>query len=135
MPRFQNNPYKGVLTVDGVNKRLGINITNPASPLTVVGSIVTQVAAGNGSGLTMTDQTSYGEIQTFNSKPLVLNDQGNNVAIFGTGSFGSGSKVIFLANATTAPTTNPTGGGILYVSAGALMYRGSSGTITTIGPA
>lgn len=36
---------------------------------------------------------------------------------------------------TTAPTTNLTGGGILYVEAGALKYRGSSGTITTIGPA
>ena len=36
---------------------------------------------------------------------------------------------------TTAPTTNLAGGGILYVEAGALKYRGSSGTITTIGPA
>ena len=36
---------------------------------------------------------------------------------------------------TTAPTTNLTGGGILYVEAGALKYRGSSGTVTTIGPA
>lgn len=36
---------------------------------------------------------------------------------------------------TTAPTVNMTGGGILYVEAGALKYRGSSGTVTTIGPA
>jgi hypothetical protein len=36
---------------------------------------------------------------------------------------------------TTAPTANMTGGGILYVEAGALKYRGSSGTVTTIGPA
>jgi hypothetical protein len=28
-----------------------------------------------------------------------------------------------------------TGGGILYVDAGALKYRGSSGTVTTIAPA
>lgn len=35
----------------------------------------------------------------------------------------------------TAPAANLTGGGILYVEAGALKYRGSSGTITTIGPA
>ena len=34
------------------------------------------------------------------------------------GSFGGGSKVLFISNATTAPTTNPTGGGILYVEAG-----------------
>jgi len=36
---------------------------------------------------------------------------------------------------TTAPSVNLAGGGILYVEAGALKYRGSSGTITTIGPA
>jgi len=35
----------------------------------------------------------------------------------------------------TAPSASLTGGGILYVEAGALKYRGSSGTITTIGPA
>ena len=32
----------------------------------------------------------------------------------------------------TAPSANLTGGGILYVEAGALKYRGSSGTVTTI---
>lgn len=49
--------------------------------------------------------------------------------------FGSGVKVIGIANCTTAPTVNPTGGGVLYVEAGALKYRGSSGTVTTLGPA
>jgi hypothetical protein len=51
---------------------------------------------------------------------------------FWTESFGSGVKVINIGNATTVPTTDPTGGGILYVEAGALKYRGSSGTSTTI---
>ena len=41
---------------------------------------------------------------------------------------------VSLTNAT-APSVNLAGGGILYVEAGALKYRGSSGTITTIGPA
>lgn len=48
---------------------------------------------------------------------------------------GGGARVIGIANATTVPTTNPSGGGIIYVEAGALKYRGSSGTITTIAPA
>jgi hypothetical protein len=39
--------------------------------------------------------------------------------------------VLLLANAT-APASNPTGGGYLYVESGALKYRGSSGTVTTI---
>ena len=55
----------------------------------------------------------------------------NNLSVGGAGSYGSGSKVLFLTNAT-APSSNPTGGGILYVESGALKYRGSSGTITTI---
>jgi hypothetical protein len=42
---------------------------------------------------------------------------------------------LFIGNVTTAPTGNPTSGGFLYVEAGALKYRGSSGTVTTLGPA
>jgi len=56
----------------------------------------------------------------------------NTTLLASAGSYGSGSGVLFLGNATTAPTTNPTGGGILYVEAGALKFRGSSGTVTTI---
>lgn len=52
-----------------------------------------------------------------------------------SGSFGGGIGVTFIANATTVPSSNPTGGGVLYVEAGALKFRGSSGTVTTIAPA
>lgn len=58
----------------------------------------------------------------------------DSVGINGT-SFGGGEAVIFIGNATTVPTTNPAAGGILYVSSGALVYRGSSGTVTTIAAA
>lgn len=65
-----------------------------------------------------------------------LNGGGNlaNIGINGE-SFGSGAGVIFLANRTTNPSSNPSGGGILYAEAGALKWRGSSGTITTIAAA
>jgi hypothetical protein len=53
----------------------------------------------------------------------------------GAAGAGGGSQVIYIGNALTAPTTNPTGGGILYVESGALKYRGSSGTVTTLGVA
>lgn len=68
------------------------------------------------------------------SEKLRILDNGN----FGfntTAQFGSGVKVIGIANATTAPTTNPSGGGVIYVEAGALKYRGSSGTVTTLAAA
>lgn len=59
-----------------------------------------------------------------------------NITIFATtGSYGGGSRVMFMANRTTAPSSNPTGGGILYVVSGALTWRGSSGTVTTIASA
>jgi hypothetical protein len=51
---------------------------------------------------------------------------------------GNGSAsgfVLALANCNTVPSANPSGGGILYVEAGALKYRGSSGTVTVLGPA
>lgn len=59
----------------------------------------------------------------------------SNFAFGSLGSFGGGVRVLFLANATTLPTSNPTGGGLLYVDSGALKYRGSSGTVTTLAPA
>lgn len=39
-----------------------------------------------------------------------------------------------IKNATAVPTTNPTGGGILYAEAGALKWRNPAGTVTTIAP-
>ena len=57
-----------------------------------------------------------------------------NVSI-GLASVGSSAvNVLALGNAT-APTTSPAGGGQLYVESGALKFRGSSGTITTIAAA
>ena len=48
---------------------------------------------------------------------------------------GTGNGVIYIANAATNPTANAVGGGIQYSSAGAQLWRGSSGTTTTIAPA
>lgn len=58
---------------------------------------------------------------------------GNNTGIGSqTPSVGGGVGVIAIQNAGTVPTSNPTAGGILYVESGALKFRGSSGTVTTI---
>ena len=50
-------------------------------------------------------------------------------------SFNGGDNIIFVANVFHYPSANPTGGGYLYSDSGALKWRGSSGTITTIAPA
>jgi hypothetical protein len=47
---------------------------------------------------------------------------------------GSSTGNIFLAD-STAPTGNPSNGGYFFSVAGALKWRGSSGTVTTIAPA
>jgi len=59
------------------------------------------------------------------------NGAGANIGVNGK-SFGGGEKVIFIANASIVPNSNPSLGGILYVDSGALKYRGSSGTVTTL---
>ncbi len=66
-----------------------------------------------------------------NARYIQTWDSNGNIG-FNGGSFGGGTFVIFIADRTAAPTSNPTGGGILYVESGALKYRGSSGTVTTI---
>lgn len=47
----------------------------------------------------------------------------------------TGDLVMYIGNCATAPTANSVSGGILYVEAGALKYRGTSGTVTTLGVA
>jgi hypothetical protein len=49
--------------------------------------------------------------------------------------FGGGKGVIVIANASVPPARNIANAGILFVEDGALKYRGSQGTITTIAPA
>jgi hypothetical protein len=57
------------------------------------------------------------------------------LGLCGSISAGGGARVIAIGNASSVPTTNPAGGGILYVEDGALKFRGSSGTVTVIAPA
>jgi len=49
--------------------------------------------------------------------------------------FNGAQGIIYIGNRTTLPSSNPSAGGYLYVDGGALKYRGSSGTITTVAAA
>lgn len=79
----------------------------------------------------LTDSANGGVALTVQSRAT----QPNLSLLTGTQSYGGGVGVVLVANATTEPTTNPTGGGILYAFGGALKFRGSGGTVTTVGPA
>lgn len=94
-------------------------------------------AFGEFVGMTYTDSTSTtmidvaSDIVVFDTKELLF--PATNLSIFASsGSYGGGTQVIFIANATATPSTDPTGGGILYVEAGSLWFRGSSGTATQL---
>jgi hypothetical protein len=66
------------------------------------------------------------------TQALTLSAVGN-LLLGGTSDPASAAKAIVIYNGT-APTSN-IAGGTLYVEAGALKYRGSSGTVTTLGAA
>jgi hypothetical protein len=86
--------------------------------------------------------------------PLVLNgfysilncvyDKPNSTLVASSGTGGSTGSIDYfqyinadrlLMQNGTAPSVSLSGGGIIYVEAGALKYRGSSGTVTTLGVA
>lgn len=79
--------------------------------------------------LEINDCNTGGTKGTF--RDLILRNLGVNGAI----SAGGGVGIVSIKNATTVPTTNPTGGGVMYCESGALKFRGSSGTVTTLGVA
>lgn len=73
------------------------------------------------------------DLLTNNAIRLRVSETGNYG--FGTVSFGTSAvNVLAIANGT-APTTSPAGIGQLYVESGALKYRGSGGTVTTLAAA
>lgn len=136
---------------------VGIGTTSPGTQLNVYKSTATQVAIRPQNSLAyadfgpIADGTVYGPyaapaastslvIGTSNTNPVTFFTGGvermridtfGNIGI-GTTSVGGGKLVVAIANAGIVPSSNPVSGGILYVEGGALKYRGSSGTITTI---
>ena len=119
----------------------------------VVAAVTNAVTSAAGSVITMANSQLVNTALT-NVAPVVLNgfysivncvfDKPNSTlaALSGTGGSTGSIDYFQYVNADrllmqngSAPAANLTGGGILYVEAGALKYRGSSGTITTIGPA
>ena len=79
---------------------------------------------GAGAASTTNNQIMLGTSSMVTVAPGGLNVGAASVGVTGVGVFGMG-------NVSGAPST-PSGGGVLYADAGALKWRGSSGTVTTI---
>lgn len=71
---------------------------------------------------------------SFNTLRPRVQVEAGGVAITGsaTPTYGSGTLVLFIAEALVVPTTNPTGGIVLYVESGSLKARTSAGNVRTI---
>lgn len=131
---------------DQANDRLGVGTQSPSYALHVakaVGDYLAKIRntdgtdAGGGLWVDTRWNTSGNFVLrlTTNQETVeVFQAMGNRNIGFGGGSYGSGVGVIFIANGT-APSGTPSGGGILYVESGALKYKGSSGTVTTLAAA
>lgn len=140
------------LVVDATNDRVGLGTTAPVDRLhlSIATGAVRLRLTDDSTGHTATDgfaislSAGHGFIVNYDSQPIRIYTNNiervrfvadGNLGINTTDQFGGGVLVVGLANATTVPATNPTGGGVLYAEAGALKWRGSSGTVTTIAAA
>jgi hypothetical protein len=120
---------------------LGIGTSSPVSGT----KLTLQESASNPTALALLNRNSTQtwkvavDAASVDDKILAFIDNGTStvrMALTDTGNLGlgvtpdTGAKVLAMGNAT-APSTNITGGQ-LYVEGGALKFRGSSGTVTTI---
>lgn len=104
------------------------------------GPIIVKGGASTGAGTSGAAQLISGDTGVYVEAAAIGADTRNIVALAGASGLtatqmpsSTGNRVVFIWNADTNPSANPVGGGILYVDAGALKYRGTSGTVTTLG--
>jgi hypothetical protein len=123
-----------------------VNLTGLTYPLTLVSAIFGNATNGKGVGLNFKTELSSAPIRyklgsTIESISTDVTDGSEDFDLsFKTMAAGApvaevlrllASKVLFIANGVV-PGSSPVGGGYLYVEGGALKYKGSSGTVTTI---
>lgn len=126
----------------GTVSSTGLAVTGALSTLATNGVNTFESAGVSSVGLQFrTNSSNRFKIETPNaSADLVFYSAGTTevarlsstgLALFGATFGTAAANVLAIANGT-APTSSPAGGGQLYVESGALKYRGSSGTVTTI---
>lgn len=105
-------------TLRGASARAGTDSNVAGASLTLAG--------GNGTG------TGGGGKLIFQTAPV--GSSGSAANTLTTAMEIDRDRVLFIANAAAAPSGTPSGGGFFYVESGALKFKGSSGTVTTLAP-
>lgn len=113
----------------------GVNLLVSSVTSAVNYPVLTSASTGNAVTISTSgsDANRNLAIQAAGTGSVVLLAAG--ASVMAVGQWSGADKAIYILNTTTAPSANPTGGGYLYCEGGALKYRGSSGTITTIAAA
>lgn len=142
---FAGNPVLNLRRADGTNaSKSAVQLDELIGAVGALGYGATAYASGARSTLSFSaaenwTDSAHGTYMSFfttlvgsttNSEQMRLDGKGN-LGIGVTSWGASAARVIGIANGT-APSSSPSGMGQLYVESGALKYRGSSGTVTTI---
>jgi hypothetical protein len=125
--------------VTGSSANATINAVQEANPSGATASI--QVDSGStaiSTDNTTVTATSYAATTTtvISGGTLTMNGpiaSSGNLIVGGTASLGdNGSGEIQLTNATSVPTTNPTGGGVIYARSGSVVHRDPNGRVSPL---
>lgn len=125
-------------TNSGTGATLTIQAQNETGTTSIGGNLV--LSAGTGTSIAGALRLKCANVTMIEAAEVVA---GNKVIALGRKAdltstqmpANTGDGVIYLSNAATVPTANPVSGVILYATAGGLVSRGTSGTITQISPA
>ena len=128
--RWDGNDY---LTVDTD----GVGVDDTTLVVTNNAAASTDAVVGIVSGTSGQCKINFGDSGDVEEGQIVYDNAFDQMSVFSNGQLGiglrdsgSGLAVVYLPN-KSEPNT-PTGGGFLYVQSGALKYKGSSGTVTTV---
>ncbi len=121
----------GSATVDSYLRRAGVDSISTDGAFTAgttltVPTIYGSTAASANLQITSTSSGSLGQVRV-GTQAAFDGVSGSIQLVSSTLNIGGGQGVIGISNATTAPTSNPTGGGILYASSGLPVWLDSSG--------
>lgn len=89
---------------------------------------------GSTANVTIDAGGANGVIKFASASAEIARFDGTNF-LYGMTAAGSSAVGVMVIKNGTAPGSSPAGGGQLYVESGALKYRGSGGTVTTLGAA